>query len=85
MAWHLNSSELSFSGWVFVFILLYPGHQVPGHLNKVRPIKRVSKKVLGLSYRKLGGCKASLASMIIFLCEIIEANRDVWTVGLIIF
>lgn len=67
MARHLNSSEVSFSNWIFLFYFALPGHQVPGHLSTVRALKRVSKKVLGLNYRKLVGCKASLATMIIFL------------------
>lgn len=85
MARHLNSSEVSFSSWIFVFYSALLGHQVPGHLSRVRPIKRVAKKVLGLNYGKLVGFKASLASMLIFLYAIVEANRNVWTVGLIIF
>lgn len=66
MTRHLNSPEVSFSNWAFVFYSALPGHQVPGHLSRVRPVKRVSKKVLGHNYRKLMGCEASLASMIVF-------------------
>lgn len=85
MTRHLNSSEVSCSNWIFVFYSALPGHQVPGHLSRVRPIKRVSKKVLGLNDRKLVVCEISLASMVIFLYEVVEANRNVWNVGLIIF
>lgn len=78
MARHLNSSEASFSSWIFVLYSALPGHQVPGCLSRVRPIKRVSKEVLGLNYRKLVRCEASLASMLIFFYEIVGANRNVW-------
>lgn len=67
VARHLNSFQVSFSDWVFVFYCTL-------HLIKVMPI---SKNLLGLDYGKLVECKACLATMFVFLYEIVGANRKV--------
>lgn len=77
MARYLNFFYVSFSYWIFILLSDLHSHQIPGYLSRVRPVKKVSKNVLGLHYRKLVECKACLATMFVFLYEIVDTNRNV--------